>query len=131
MVQLDGVVTTKPSSTPKKEVSRVEYHPSIAAVLRHFRFNHLPEPLQEASRPFAALAVSVADSCSGPEATVALRKLLEAKDAAVRAARGDADGDAGIEAQAVAESVHKTAVHQGSVLNVGDYARPTKRTEKG
>lgn len=56
-------------------------------MLRWFEFSHLPEKLQAVSRPFGELAVSVCQSiASGPERTVALRKLLEAKDAAVRAA---------------------------------------------
>lgn len=51
-----------------------------------FSFEHLPERLQVVSRPFHDLAVRVTQMCdSGPERTVALRKLLEAKDAAVRA----------------------------------------------
>lgn len=62
-------------------------HAATAAVLRYFVFEHLPtEPvnLREASRPFAELALQVAGRARGAEATVALRKLLEAKDCAVR-----------------------------------------------
>jgi hypothetical protein len=55
-------------------------------MLQFFRFRHLPEHLQEASRPFCELAERVVEKYpSNPERTVALRKLLEAKDAAVRA----------------------------------------------
>ncbi len=51
-----------------------------------FRWDHLPPHLQEVSRPFSELAaVIVATLPRNPERTVALRKLLEAKDAAVRA----------------------------------------------
>jgi hypothetical protein len=54
--------------------------------LRFFSYGHLPEPLQNISLSFAQLAVEVCERCQpGPERTVALRKLLEAKDAAVRA----------------------------------------------
>lgn len=61
-------------------------HPATAHVLRFFGFTHLPEKLQEVSRPFAELAKQVAERTpDSPETTVALRKLLEAKDAAVRA----------------------------------------------
>jgi hypothetical protein len=42
--------------------------------------------LQTVSKPFCALAYFVAEELEGPEATVCLRKLLEAKDCAVRAA---------------------------------------------
>jgi len=55
-------------------------------MLQFFKFEHLPGPLQEASRPFCELAFRLVDTTpSNPERTVALRKLLEAKDAAVRA----------------------------------------------
>jgi hypothetical protein len=56
-------------------------------MLRWFEWSHLPAHLQAVSRPFGELAESiVANIPAGPERTVALRKLLEAKDAAVRAA---------------------------------------------
>lgn len=61
-------------------------HPAISHVLRFFRYEHLPEKLQQVSRPFAELAQQVAERApDNQETTVALRKLLEAKDAAVRA----------------------------------------------
>ena len=61
-------------------------HPSIANVLKFFKYDHLPEKLQEVSKPFGDLANAVASRSESPETTVALRKPLEAKDAAVRAA---------------------------------------------
>jgi hypothetical protein len=62
-------------------------HPAIAAILRYFAWEHLPPKLQEVSRPFGELAERMADTLpSGPELTAGLRKLLEAKDCAVRAA---------------------------------------------
>jgi hypothetical protein len=61
-------------------------HQAVAHVLRFFAFKHLPSPLQEISKPFGELAHQVADRApDNQETTVALRKLLEAKDAAVRA----------------------------------------------
>lgn len=60
-------------------------HPATESILKFFVYDHLPVHLQEVSRPFAELANRVAESSSNPETTVALRKLLEAKDAAVRA----------------------------------------------
>ncbi len=60
-------------------------HPSTLEILQHFNFSHLPAHLQEVSRPFAALALQIAERGGGPECTVSLRHLLEAKDAAVRA----------------------------------------------
>jgi hypothetical protein len=61
-------------------------HPSTTAILRHFEYTHLPPHLQMTSRLFHLLAHDLAASLDGPELTVALRKLLESKDAAVRAA---------------------------------------------
>lgn len=55
-------------------------------ILRYFHYSHLPESLAQHSKPFCDLARHVVDNLPrNPERTVALRKLLEAKDAAVRA----------------------------------------------
>ena len=55
-------------------------------MLRWFQFDHLPSHLKEVSLPFRELAEGIENSIpAGPERTVAFRKLLEAKDAAVRA----------------------------------------------
>lgn len=64
-------------------------------LLRWFEYKHLPKPLQEVSKPFADLAETVlrqADEnhylssyASQLELSAGLRKLLEAKDCAVRA----------------------------------------------
>ena len=57
-------------------------------ITQFFVYGHLPQHLQDVSRPFAELAESiVARLPRNPERTVALRKLLEAKDAAERAPR--------------------------------------------
>lgn len=66
-------------------MSNSEMHPSVRHVLKYFKFEHLPPKLQDVSREFSELAVKVAALPASPEVTVALRKLLEAKDAAVRA----------------------------------------------
>ena len=56
-------------------------------MLKWFAYAHLPKNLQAISQPFCELATRVCNTSEpGPERTVALRKLLEAKDAAVRAA---------------------------------------------
>lgn len=56
-------------------------------MLQFFAHEHLPAHLQAISRPFSELAHRIVDTLpSNPERTVALRKLLEAKDCAVRAA---------------------------------------------
>ena len=55
-------------------------------ILRFFHYSHLPPTLQATSRPFCELAAHIVTSLPrNAERTVALRKLLEAKDAAVRA----------------------------------------------
>lgn len=64
-----------------------DLHPSIKGVLRFFETEHLPEgPIKTTAAQFRAFAAGLAyDIAPDPELTVALRKLLEAKDAAVRA----------------------------------------------
>ena len=55
-------------------------------MLQWFEFSHLPEHLQSVSISFHQLAHGLVNTLPrNPERTVALRKLLEAKDAAVRA----------------------------------------------
>ena len=69
-------------------------------ILQFFAYEHLPPHLAEISKPFCELAHAIvggdnmaeSGTCTfgpplprNPERTVALRKLLEAKDAAVRA----------------------------------------------
>lgn len=63
-------------------------HPSTTALLRWFEYSHLRNDyLQEVSKIFHDAAhAAVAALREGPETTVLLRKLLEAKDASVRAA---------------------------------------------
>ena len=56
-------------------------------MLKNFSYKHLPERLKEVSKDFCELAHQMA--CRGydniPETMAGLRKLLEAKDCAVRA----------------------------------------------
>lgn len=76
-------------------------------MLQWFAYEHLPQgPLRATSAHFAALAHITADTLPrSAERTVALRKLLESKDAAVRcavaAARASADPVVGQERAAV------------------------------
>jgi hypothetical protein len=56
-------------------------------MLQFFQYEHLPPMLQAISKPFCDLAKDlVATLPRNPERTVALRKLLESKDCAVRSA---------------------------------------------
>jgi hypothetical protein len=63
-------------------------HPSTEAILKYFDYGHLPDGmLRTTSKKFCQFAHDMADYLpEGPELTVCLRKLLEAKDCAVRAA---------------------------------------------
>jgi hypothetical protein len=56
-----------------------------AWLLQFFAYDHLPPHLQQVSRQFYTLAHWIAAELpDDPESTTALRRLLEAKDAAVR-----------------------------------------------
>lgn len=63
-----------------------DVHPASAQVLQWFESDHLPEHLQQVVKPIAELAEKLVNVGTGPEMTVGLRKLLEAKDCFVRAA---------------------------------------------
>lgn len=64
-----------------------DLHPAEEQLIGFFAYDHLPEKLQRVSEPFYGLAAHIVNSApSGAETTTALRKLLEAKDCAVRAA---------------------------------------------
>lgn len=55
-------------------------------MMKWFKFDHLPDELKPVSSFFWDCACQlIATVAPGPERTVSLRKLLEAKDAAVRA----------------------------------------------
>lgn len=54
-------------------------------IMQFFKYDHLPAEKQAVSKPFGDLAEEIHKLPRNPERSVALRKLLEAKDAAVRA----------------------------------------------
>ena len=55
-------------------------------LMQFFAYEHLPAHLQEISKPFGDMARWLMDTVpENSERTTALRKLLEAKDCAVRA----------------------------------------------
>lgn len=61
-------------------------HPGTLHILQFFAWGHLPNRLRSTSQLCAELAqVMVIATPDGPELTVGLRKLLEAKDCFVRA----------------------------------------------
>ena len=56
------------------------------SIIKFFAWEHLPPKLQDVSKPFGELAHIIEQLPEGAERSVALRKLLESKDAAVRSA---------------------------------------------
>ena len=55
-------------------------------ILQFFAYEHLPPHLQEVSKPFGEMAKLITQTMPrNAERDMALRKLLEAKDCAVRA----------------------------------------------
>lgn len=68
-----------------------ERHPSVAHFEPLFEHTHLPLYLRRVSGSFGDLAEELLEQLSdGPELSTALRKLVEAKDCAVRQAVIDA-----------------------------------------
>ncbi|ENF7818720.1 hypothetical protein ABR157_004531 [Enterobacter soli] len=58
-------------------------------IMKYFAYQHLPAHLQEVSKPIGDLATLMDESLpDGAEKSAGLRKLLEAKDALVRAKLG-------------------------------------------
>lgn len=79
-------MTTEIKTFHPAPVSFTEAELQIDPILRYFHYLHLPPVLQTISKPFCELAVAIITVVPrNAERSVALRKLLEAKDAAVRA----------------------------------------------
>lgn len=76
-------------SQNKDETVKFQTQPSNLVHQEHieqfFAYANLPEHLQKISKPFGDLAQFILTLPRNPERTVALRKLLESKEAAVRA----------------------------------------------
>jgi len=65
----------------------------IEHLIRFFDSSHLPPNLQKVVKPFGDLAASLCEDLQrSPERSAALRKLIEAKDCAVRARIMDEEG---------------------------------------
>jgi hypothetical protein len=77
------VPTPEPTPEPTPDPG---FHPAVAQLLELFAYEHLPEHLQAISKQFHDLAWNMAQQPTqrGAEQTTCLRKLLEAKDCAVR-----------------------------------------------
>lgn len=90
--QPDGVLTEPETEPELTEEQMAEANEFLASndrphyLMQFFKFEHLPPHLRSVSRPFSKLASDIHSSLpDNPERTTALRKLLEAKDCAVRA----------------------------------------------
>jgi hypothetical protein len=60
-----------------------------STTIKYFSYEHLPEKLQEVSKPIAELAKLMEETLpDGAEKSAGMRKLLEAKDCFVRAKLG-------------------------------------------
>lgn len=58
----------------------------MSLIMKYFNYEHLPEHLQEISKPIGDLARQMNEALpDGAEKSAGLRKLLEAKDCLVRA----------------------------------------------
>lgn len=66
-------------------------HPATVNLLRQFRYDHLPAALVPVGSSCASLAYQMVDDINdGPELSFALRQLLVATDAFIRAAMDSA-----------------------------------------
>lgn len=81
------------AQTPKEKPATKQQAKPVAPVqepqeylLQFFEYGHLPPHMQDTSKLFHDLALAlIASVPRNPERTMALRRLLEAKDCAVRA----------------------------------------------
>lgn len=81
-----AIATTQHTANGEATMNAKRTMPNVEPMLQFFAYEHLPGHLQPISRPFAVLADwMVNDLPRNPERTAGLRKLLEAKDCAVRA----------------------------------------------
>ena len=78
-----GQAKSKKAGRPMNQANQND--PSLS-ILRFFSYAHLPPRLADVSKPFCDLAEVVSKLPQSAERSVSLRHLLDAKDAAVRAA---------------------------------------------
>lgn len=98
MAGRDVPVHDSPAGTPEHAAEVTQgRHPGVQDALQWLTFVHLPESLRTFSAPFyiAACAMVNRIEMDSPELTTALNKLVEAKDAAVRAGIKSMTGRAG------------------------------------
>jgi hypothetical protein len=98
-------------------------------IMRYFTFEHLPAKLRTVFMPFGLLAAQLDGMLpDGPEKSVALRKLLEGKDAAVRSALDATElrADVPVMLPAFAEVAARIAheVNRAYCRSIGDHSQP-------
>ena len=95
---------------------------STDPILHFFHYDHLPAALQSISAPFCGLAAHLVDTLPrNAERTVALRKLLEAKDCAVRANVGAmASGGSEIDRLKLEQSQLQARIRKLTLDSAGD-----------
>ncbi len=82
----DEVAGAIPAPSANRHLIRYILGMDNEHIIQFFSYEHPPERLQLVSKPFHALAHQiVAELPRNPERTVALRKLLECRDSALRA----------------------------------------------
>jgi hypothetical protein len=82
----ETVMTSIMTIGPESAELKIAVENTTEQIMQFFEYEHLPVHLQEVAEPFRDLARAVIRRVPrNPERTVALRKMLEAKDAAVRA----------------------------------------------
>lgn len=81
-------MTTKADRVAAMRAAYGNRHPALLDALTFLDWEHLPSPLREVSQPFAALADQLVRTVTEDSAqlTMAVHRLIEAKDCAVRAA---------------------------------------------
>lgn len=70
----------------REEIVAELHNAECEHLLSLFAYKHLPLPLQQISEPFCSLAYKMVHRTKSFESVMMLRKLLEAKDCAVRGA---------------------------------------------
>jgi hypothetical protein len=78
--------TGREATTETDEATNLPALAEQEPIVKFFAYQHLPPKIQSVSSSFASLAITIMGLPRSAERTVALRKLLESKDAAVRAA---------------------------------------------
>lgn len=77
----------QPWTSPVKITGSQFWRLALKKTIEYFAYNHLPEKLQEVSKPIGELAIRMETTLpDGPEKSAGMSKLLEAKDCFVRAA---------------------------------------------